>query len=164
MMWGETSDKMAGGSSEAKASRVAAGAGGSAGALRAEGEIKPPFPFAWGGLQLMFGGPRDLSGARELVFKVRGKGSGPQGRAMLFDTTSPQPKQRSFAFTDDWIATPRTVSLLHALYATRGVPVHATWISPADVGVKRIDHEGAFRASNSALWPRIAEVLETETT
>ena len=65
-------------------------------------------------------------------------------------------------FTDDWIATPRTVSLLHALYATRGVPVHATWIAPADVGVKRIDHEGAFRASNSALWPRIAEVLEAD--
>jgi predicted alpha/beta hydrolase len=69
---------------------------------------------------------------------------------------------RAIAFTDDWIATPRTVSMLQALYATRGVPVRTTWISPADVGVKRIDHEGAFHTSRSAVWPRIAEVLEAE--
>ncbi len=69
---------------------------------------------------------------------------------------------RAIAFTDDWIATPRTVAMLHALYTTRGVPVRATWIAPADVGVQRIDHEGAFHTSRSAVWPRIAEVLEAD--
>lgn len=104
--WAATSDRIAGGASEAKASRVAPGAGGSAGAIRVEGEIKPPFPFAWGGVQLMLAGPggatRDLSAAKDLVFRVRGQGSGPQGRAMLFDPSSPQPKQRPFAFSADW--------------------------------------------------------------
>lgn len=104
--WDQTSDKLAGGASEARVSRVAPGAGGSGGALKAEGEIKPPFPFAWGGAMLLLsspgGPPRDISAVKELVFKVRGQGTGPQGRAMLFDVGSPQPKQRPFAFTPDW--------------------------------------------------------------
>jgi hypothetical protein len=104
--WAATSDKLAGGASEARVSRVTPGANGSTGAIRAEGEVKPPFPFAWGGAQLMLAGPsaapRDLSGVKTLVFRVRGKGSGPQGRAMLFDTSSPQPKMQPFLFSDDW--------------------------------------------------------------
>lgn len=104
--WVATSDRFAGGASEARVSRVSPGANGSAGAIRAEGEIKPPFPFAWGGAQLLLAGPgaapRDLSGSKDLVFRVRGQGSGPQGRAMLFDPSSPQPRQRPFAFSADW--------------------------------------------------------------
>jgi imidazolonepropionase-like amidohydrolase len=98
--WTATSDRFAGGASEARASRTEGGA------IRAEGEIKPPFPFAWGGVQLMLSSPtaapRDISGVTALVFRVRGQGSGPQGRAMLFDTAGPQPRQRSFAFSADW--------------------------------------------------------------
>lgn len=104
--WEATSDRIAGGASDAAVAHVTPGANGSKGALRASGEIKPPFPFAWGGAQLFVAAsgtpPRDISGATALVFRVRGQGSGPQGRAMLFDTSSPQPKQRAFAFTPDW--------------------------------------------------------------
>lgn len=104
--WEATSDRIAGGGSDAAVTHVTPGANGSQGALRATGEIKPPFPFAWGGAQLFVAAPgtppRDISAATTLVFRVRGQGSGPQGRAMLFDTSSPQPKQRPFAFTPDW--------------------------------------------------------------
>lgn len=104
--WEATSDRIAGGASDAAVAHVTPGAGGSKGALRATGEVKPPFPFAWGGAQLFVTAPgtppRDISGVTSLVFRVRGQGSGPQGRAMLFDTSSPQPRQLPFAFTPDW--------------------------------------------------------------
>lgn len=97
--WAATSDRLAGGQSDARVSHAA-------GVLKAEGEIKPPFPFAWGGAMLFLAGPgqppRDIRGAAALVFRVRGQGSGPQGRAMLFDTSSPQPKQQPFSFSADW--------------------------------------------------------------
>ena len=97
--WDRTSDQLAGGKSEARVSRTPAGA------LKVEGEIKPPFPFAWGGAMLLLGSStaaRDISGVKDLVFRVRGAGSGPQGRAMLFDVASPQPKQRPFTFSAHW--------------------------------------------------------------
>lgn len=97
--WVATSDRLAGGASEARVSHTGS-------AIHAEGEIKPPFPFAWGGVQLILAGPattpRDISAATALVFRVRGKGSGPQGLAMLFDPSSPQPKFRPFPFSPEW--------------------------------------------------------------
>lgn len=64
---------------------------------------------------------------------------------------------RALAFTDDWIATPRTVAALHALYAGPGV--ECSWLAPQDFGLERIDHEGVFLSSRAAVWPRIAHEL-----
>jgi predicted alpha/beta hydrolase len=65
---------------------------------------------------------------------------------------------RALAFTDDWIATPRTVAALHALYAKPGV--ECRWLAPREFGLERIDHEGVFLPSRAAVWPRIAAELE----
>lgn len=65
---------------------------------------------------------------------------------------------RALCFTDDWIATRRNVAALHALYEKPGV--QATWLSPRDAGVARIDHEGAFLRGNAAIWPHIAGLLD----
>lgn len=64
---------------------------------------------------------------------------------------------RALCFTDDWIATRRNVAALHALYEKPGV--QATWLSPRDAGVPRIDHEGAFLRGNAAVWPHVAALL-----
>lgn len=57
---------------------------------------------------------------------------------------------RSWVFTDDPIATPRTAADLLAVYpnAPRAVVVRR----PADHGVRRIAHEGAFRRGMEGLW------------
>lgn len=65
---------------------------------------------------------------------------------------------RALCFTDDWIGTPRNVAALHALYESPGVD--ARWLAPHDVGLARIDHEGAFLRGNAALWPCIARLLD----
>jgi predicted alpha/beta hydrolase len=65
---------------------------------------------------------------------------------------------RALCFTDDWIATPRNVAALHALYERPGV--RATWLSPRELGLPRIDHEGAFLRGNAAVWPHVAALLD----
>lgn len=64
---------------------------------------------------------------------------------------------RALCFSDDWIATPANVAALHALYERPGVA--AKWLTPAELGLTRIDHEGAFLRGNAAIWPHIAELL-----
>lgn len=90
--WMPTSDRMAGGQSEASIERVAGGAQGTAGALRVTGEVKAGAEQRWAGaffnpgaqiMQAVDGGQ-----LRELVFQLRGDGralsvlvfSGEQGR------------------------------------------------------------------------------------
>lgn len=65
---------------------------------------------------------------------------------------------RALCFTDDWIATRRNVAALHALYEQPGV--QATWLSPRELSLPRIDHEGAFLRGNAVIWPRIAALLD----
>jgi len=64
---------------------------------------------------------------------------------------------RSWIFTDDPIATPRTGADLLEVYpqAPREIVVR----SPGDYGVRRIGHEGAFRRGLEPLWDEIADWL-----
>lgn len=72
-----------------------------------------------------------------------------------FDTvTAPV---RSWIFTDDPIATPVTSQILLQVYPN--APTEMTVHSPADFGVKRIGHEGAFRRGMEPLWDQIFDWL-----
>ena len=64
---------------------------------------------------------------------------------------------RSWIFTDDPIATPATSEALLRIYpnAPKDIVVRA----PADYGVRRIGHEGAFRRGMEPLWNEIADWL-----
>ncbi len=91
--WLATSDQMAGGQSEARITRVAGGADGSAGALRVQGTVRPGGAQVWAGAFYNPGDQMmqalDAGSGRELVFQVRGDGrelsvllfSGAQGTA-----------------------------------------------------------------------------------
>ena len=63
----------------------------------------------------------------------------------------------SWIFTDDPIATPVTGPILMQIYPN--APREMTVLSPADLGVKRIGHEGAFRKGLEPLWDRIFDQL-----
>jgi predicted alpha/beta hydrolase len=65
---------------------------------------------------------------------------------------------RSWIFTDDPIATPRTGADLLEVYPNAP---HAIIVrSPGDYGLRRIGHEGAFRRGLEPLWDEIADWLE----
>ena len=57
---------------------------------------------------------------------------------------------RSWIFTDDPIATPVTSPDLLSVYP--GAPREVVVRAPADYGVARIGHEGAFRQGMEPLW------------
>lgn len=63
----------------------------------------------------------------------------------------------SWIFTDDPIATPRTARDLLTAYPN--APATITLTTPADFGVRRIGHEGAFRKGMEPLWDAIADHL-----
>jgi predicted alpha/beta hydrolase len=65
---------------------------------------------------------------------------------------------RSWIFPDDPIATPRTGAEMLALYPA--APSSLVVRAPADYGVGRIGHEGAFRRGLEPLWDEIADWLE----
>lgn len=104
--WQVTTDAMAGGESVATQAWVAGGAGGSRGALRVSGEIRPGFAFPWAGTMFHPGAqpmqPVDASARSELVFQVRGDGRSYQ--AMLFSGPSVQsmPSMQSFTADAEW--------------------------------------------------------------
>lgn len=91
--WIATSDRMAGGASEAAIARSESGADGSAGALRVTGIVRAGSARRWAGAFLNPGDGMmqalDASGLRELAFRIRGDGrpvsvllfSGEQGAA-----------------------------------------------------------------------------------
>jgi predicted alpha/beta hydrolase len=60
---------------------------------------------------------------------------------------------RSWVFPDDPIATPRTAADM--LKAYPNAPSDVMVRTPADYGVKRIGHEGAFRPRMERLWDEI---------
>ncbi|MEN1941436.1 CIA30 family protein [Luteimonas sp. MJ174] len=104
--WQVTTDAMAGGKSVATQAWVAAGAGGSRGALRVSGQIRPGFAFPWAGTMFHPGAqpmqPVDASARSELVFQARGDGRSYQ--AMLFSGPSMQgmPAMQSFTAGPEW--------------------------------------------------------------
>lgn len=65
---------------------------------------------------------------------------------------------RSWVFPDDPIATPRTGAEMLALYPA--APSSLVVRSPADYGVRRIGHEGAFRRGLEPLWDEIGDWLD----
>jgi imidazolonepropionase-like amidohydrolase len=75
--WTLTTDTMAGGKSSATQAWQAGGAGGSAGALKVQGEVSADLPYAWAGTLFMPGAQPfaavDFSGRKTLVFQVRGQ-------------------------------------------------------------------------------------------
>ena len=65
---------------------------------------------------------------------------------------------RSWIFTDDPIANPRTAPLLLGVYPQ--APADIVLRSGADYGVRRIGHEGAFRRGMEPLWDEIFDWLD----
>ena len=65
---------------------------------------------------------------------------------------------RSWIFTDDPIANPRTAPLLLGVYPQ--APADIVLRSGADYGVRRIGHEGAFRRGMETLWDEIFDWLD----
>jgi imidazolonepropionase-like amidohydrolase len=104
--WMPTSDRMAGGQSDAAIERIAGGADGSAGALRVRGIVKRGGDQVWAGAffnpgeQMMQA--TDAGSGRELVFQLRGDGrelsvllfSGAQGAAPSVRRVSTRPEWR----------------------------------------------------------------------
>ncbi|CAL1691661.1 hypothetical protein MMB232_01809 [Brevundimonas subvibrioides] len=64
---------------------------------------------------------------------------------------------RSWIFTDDPIANPRTGADMLAVYP--GAPGDLVIRTPAEQGVPRIGHEGAFRRGMEPLWDEIFDWL-----
>lgn len=104
--WQVTTDAMAGGKSVAAQEWSAGGAGGSRGALRISGEIRPGFAFPWAGTMFHPGAqpmqPVDASVRGELVFQARGDGRSYQ--VMVFSGPSMQsmPSMRPFTAGPEW--------------------------------------------------------------
>lgn len=62
-------------------------------------------------------------------------------------------------FTDDPIATPRTVEAINRFFPN--VRRESRWYSPADAGVKRIGHEGFFSSRNrDSLWRPVVDWID----
>lgn len=67
---------------------------------------------------------------------------------------------RSWLFSDDPIATPRTAESLLSCYPN--APAETVYRHPADYGLKRIGHEGAFRPGREKLWDEIWDWLASD--
>lgn len=146
--WIETTDRMAGGQSQAGIERVQSGAAGSAGALRISGEIVPGAAHVWAGAMLRPGGgqmqPVDASHARELVFQVRGDGRRYSALVFSGETMSPMPSMQAFTATPQWTrvrlplagfagADPATLA---GMAFTAGEPAGAFWFELDDVEIR----------------------------
>ena len=63
-------------------------------------------------------------------------------------------------FTDDPIATRRTVEALHRFFPN--VERESRWYSPAEAGGQRIGHEGFFSSRHRALWRPVIDWLDAK--
>jgi predicted alpha/beta hydrolase len=69
----------------------------------------------------------------------------------------------SIGFTDDPIATRRTVAALLAFYAN--AQLEQRWYGPQDIGSRRIGHEGFFASRHrDALWTPTLDWLDAQLT
>lgn len=110
--WIATSDRMAGGASDAVLARIDGGADGTAGALRVAGTVRAGSPQRWAGAFLNPGAQMmqalDGRGLRELSFRIRGDGE--RVVVLLFSgAQGTRPAVRPVAFGTDW--TPVVVPL-----------------------------------------------------
>lgn len=64
----------------------------------------------------------------------------------------------NWSFSDDPIATPRAAQALMAHYPR--AQTHMITRRPADFGLRRIGHDGAFRPGREAIWSEVAAWLE----
>lgn len=65
---------------------------------------------------------------------------------------------RSWLFTDDPIATPKTARDLLGCYPA--APVEVVLREPRDFGLKRVGHDGAFRRGREPLWQEVWDWLQ----
>lgn len=103
--WIATSDRMAGGSSDAAIARIDGGADGTAGALRVSGTVRTGAPQRWAGAFLNPGAQimqaLDGRGLRELSFRIRGDA----GRVVVLLFSGAQgtrPAQQPVTVGADW--------------------------------------------------------------
>jgi len=66
---------------------------------------------------------------------------------------------RSFGFTDDPVVTPKSLAKTLSWYPSS--PNTTVWVSPNDLGSKRIGHMGAFSRKNSRFWDQPLDWFET---
>ena len=146
--WQVTTDAMAAGKSVATQEWVADGAGGSRGALRVSGEIRPGFAYPWAGTMFHPGAqpmqPVDASMRSELVFQARGDGRSYQ--AMLFSgpTMQGMPAMQSFTAGAAWrevriplaAFTGADLATLRAIAITAGQPAGAFELRIDDVELR----------------------------
>jgi imidazolonepropionase-like amidohydrolase len=103
--WAVSTDRIAGGKSDATLEAAAGGAAGTAGAMRVKGTIDAGLPYAWAGA--MFSpaaqpfAPADLSSRKAITFWA--KGDGKQYRLMVFTAhTGRMPLIRTFVAGPEW--------------------------------------------------------------
>ncbi|MFY2764084.1 CIA30 family protein [Arenimonas sp. MALMAid1274] len=145
--WSATSDRMAGGQSEAGVARVAGGAEGSEGALRVQGQVRPGAAQRWAGAFFNPGDQMmqavDARAVSSLVMHVRGDGrrlsvlvfSGGQGTP---------PAARSIETTGEWARvelplaefTGVDAGQLRAIAITTGEPEGAFWFELDGVEIR----------------------------
>jgi imidazolonepropionase-like amidohydrolase len=103
--WVATSDRMAGGQSEASVVRLAGGAAGSAGALRVSGRLAAGAGPRWGGAFLNPGDSmmeaRDASALGVLVLQLRG-GAGPVKVMLFTGEQGSAPSVREVQASSEW--------------------------------------------------------------
>ncbi len=103
--WAVTTDRMAGGNSQAAMQLAAGGAEGSAGSLRVTGEVKQGFAFPWAGVLFSPGAspmaPADFSSKQRLRFWARGDAQ--TYEVMLFaKNLGYQPAIQTFVAGSEW--------------------------------------------------------------
>jgi imidazolonepropionase-like amidohydrolase len=105
--WIETSDRMAGGNSDAKIARIGGGAGGTAGALQVTGTVRAGSEQRWAGAFLNPGDQMmqalDGSGLRELSFHIRGDGR-PVAVLLFTGAQGSRPQVRMVDTASEWRA------------------------------------------------------------
>jgi predicted alpha/beta hydrolase len=64
-----------------------------------------------------------------------------------------------FAFSDDPVVNPKSEPFTRQCY--KGATYETRWINPADLGVEKIGHSGAFSRKAAAFWPLPFDWFET---
>jgi imidazolonepropionase-like amidohydrolase len=136
--WSATTDKIAGGSSEARIAPVTGGVIAAGGAMRVSGAVVAGAPWPWAGAMLFPGGrqfaPLDARPRRELVLQVRGDG---RPLALLLFSGEPggRPAMQSFAAGNEWQEVRVALSdfagadlaTVRAVGVTAGLPAGEFW-------------------------------------
>lgn len=141
--WTATTDRMAGGQSDATIERIDGGAEGSAGAMRVSGEVRPGAMQVWAGAFFNPGDQMmqavDASGRQELVLHVRGDGRALTVLVFSGEQGTP-PSMRPLPTTADWVQVRLPLADFPGVDATRLRAIAVTAGEPA--GRFRFDLDG----------------------